>query len=82
MPRYEVRYKTQSDPDGRSWDVGLFPDRDYALHVFNTGDARKAGLGPFTFEETSPFPSDYCLVEQNDPKSLELEVLFRLYIKT
>lgn len=64
MPNYGVQYKTSADDDGRFWPIGPAPDRDQALSIFNAVDARKEGIGPFTFEETSPFLPDYNLVER------------------
>jgi len=76
MPYYKVCYKTDADPDGRLWPLGPLPNRDYALGIFSA-DAKKEGIGPFTFDETSPFLPHYHLVEQemlNGP-----EVMFPLY---
>jgi hypothetical protein len=79
MPYYKVRCKTDADPDGRLWPLGQFSNRDEALGTFNS-DARKEGIGPLTFDETSPFLPHHHLVEQemlNGP-----EVMFPLYKAT
>lgn len=64
MPYYKVHYKTDADEDGKSWPLGPIPNCDEALHIFNAAYATKAGIGPFTFEETSPFLPHYSMVEQ------------------
>lgn len=63
-PYYKVHYRTDADPDGRLWSLGPLPNRDHALGTFNSAYAKKEGIGPFTFDETSPFLADYHLVEQ------------------
>jgi hypothetical protein len=64
MPVYKVRYKTDADPDSRSWFLGTIPDRETAVAIFNVGDARRENLGDFTLDETDPHLPDYNLVEQ------------------
>jgi hypothetical protein len=66
MPTFAVQYKTEADADARTWGIGPIHNRYVALDVFNDTDARKAGIGPFTFEETQPL-TDYHLVEQERP---------------
>jgi hypothetical protein len=66
MPNFAVQYKSETDTDGRTWGIGAIHNRYVALDVFNDNDARKEGIGPFTFEETQP-STDYHLVEQEDP---------------
>jgi hypothetical protein len=55
VPNYAVLYKTEADPDGRLWPVGPFPDRNFALDIFNNSTGREQNIGPFTFEETSDY---------------------------
>jgi hypothetical protein len=62
------------------WLLGPSRDRDAALAIFNSIDARKEGIGPFTFDETIPFIPDYHLVEQQWPNGPE--VMFPLYKAT
>jgi hypothetical protein len=77
MPNYGVQYKTSADDDGRFWPIGPVPDRDQALGIFNAVYAKKEGIGPFTFEETSNFLPDYNLVERIGP--LASDVMYPLY---
>jgi hypothetical protein len=55
---------------GRTWGIGPIPNRYVALGIFSNTDAKKEGIGPFTFEETEPF-TDYHLVEQERPLAPE-----------
>jgi hypothetical protein len=80
MPNYTVLYKTKADPDGRSWAVGRFPDRNLALDHFNNGTARQEKIGPFTLEETSDFLPHYNLVEREPPSGPD--TLYPLYQQT
>ena len=77
MPFYKAIYKTNADPDGRFWPLGEWPDRDAALAYFNKNEPQKEGVGPFTFEETSPFIPDHHLVEQEELSAPG--VMFPLY---
>jgi hypothetical protein len=76
MPYYQVSYKTEADQDGRVWRLGVFPSRDDALAFFNSTEARKEGIGPFTFMTGQPLR--YYLIEQQKPPDGH-EVMFALY---
>lgn len=65
MHMYKVSYKSRADKDGQEWNLGRLPNVDYALSTFNSTCAGPEGLGQFTFEETTPFNSDYVLYEQD-----------------
>jgi hypothetical protein len=72
MPNYKVRYKLEADSDSRFWLVGPHPDKETALAWFNSGDARKLGLGQFKFDPDGSAPTDYYLVEGNEEQYFHL----------
>jgi hypothetical protein len=74
MPDYEIR--SASDPN-KVWPIGTnIPGAESALYLFNHIDAKIKGIGPFTFDDSSP-PTDYYLVERLSVKSRE--ATFALY---
>jgi hypothetical protein len=73
MPSYKMRYKLQSDSGSRCWLVGPHPDKETALAWFNSGDARKEGLGQFEFDPNGPAATDYYLVEGNEERYFHLK---------
>jgi len=71
MPYYKARYKLDADKDGRLWPLGWHPNKEIALAHFNSGDANKADLGCFAFDDAGHSSTDYYLAEQGTLKDAE-----------